>query len=168
MTPTIAIRHREDADLPALGEVLVRVHELDGYPVEGVADPIGWLRVARAIQCWTATVDGQPVGHIALTQAAPEDDAAKVWAEHTGDNIADLAIPVRLFVDPDHRRWGLGRKLMEAVGIEAEAHGKALALDVIEKDRAARRLYEQAGYMRIGNARHGSFVSLIYARRYQI
>lgn len=170
MTPTIAIRPREEADLPALAQVLIRVHELDGYPIQGVADPIGWLRVKRAIACWTVTVDGQPVGHVALTQAATEDDAAKVWVNHTSGNIADLTIPVRLFVDPDHRNLGLGRELMEAVGARAKVLGKDLALDVIEKDRAARRLYSKMGYVPIGEVNHKSaqtdLLALIFLRRH--
>lgn len=34
----VEIRLRRDTNLPALAEVLVRVHIRNGYPVEGVAD----------------------------------------------------------------------------------------------------------------------------------
>jgi hypothetical protein len=37
------IRFRTADDLDQAGSVLVEVYELDGYPVEGVADPRAWL-----------------------------------------------------------------------------------------------------------------------------
>lgn len=41
MTSTVSARPRTDADLPELARILVEVHDRDGYPVEGVADPVG-------------------------------------------------------------------------------------------------------------------------------
>lgn len=151
---TVMIRPRREEDLPALAAVLVRVHELDGYPVEGVADPEGWLRQSHELQSWTAVEDGEPIGQITLTRGLPDDDAARAWQEHTGGDVDRLAIPARLFVDPDQRGTGAGRILMEtAVGF-AHARGLAIAFDVMLKDRAAIRLYERLGAQRVADLTH--------------
>ncbi|MBE1876160.1 hypothetical protein [Myceligenerans pegani] len=92
----IIIRPRQDADIPYLAAALVRVHALDGYPVEGVADPEAWVRHPNEMQSWTADDDGTPIGQITLTRAEPADDAARAWRDETGGNIDRLVIPVRL------------------------------------------------------------------------
>ncbi|PUB28589.1 acetyltransferase (GNAT) family protein [Promicromonospora sp. AC04] len=151
---TLTIRPRHDEDLPALAAALVRVHAQDGYPVEGVADPEGWLRHPNELQSWTATNDTHPIGQVTLSRAVPDDDAARAWQEQTGGDIDRLAIPVRLFVDPDHRGSGAGRLLMEAVVNYARSRGLAIAFDVMLKDRAAIRLYERLGAVRIADLTH--------------
>ena len=151
---TLTIRPRREEDLPSLASTLVRVHAVDGYPVEGVADPEAWLRHPHEIQSWTATDDDGPIGQVSLTRARPEDDAALAWHEHTGGDIDRLAILARLFVDPDHRGSGAGRLLMETARDHARSHGLAVALDVMFKDRAAIRLYERLGAERIGDIDH--------------
>ena len=48
-TNTAVIRERQDSDIPALAAALVEVHQLDGYPVEGVDNPKAWLQLHNAI-----------------------------------------------------------------------------------------------------------------------
>lgn len=148
------VRERRDRDLPALARVLVRVHDVDGYPVEGVADPTAWLRSPVELRSWTALVDGAPVGQITLNAATEQDDAARVWTEHTGGNSADLAIPARLFVDPDHRRSGIARRLMTTALEHATSLNRFVAFDVMDKDTAAIELYERLGATRIASVVH--------------
>ncbi|WP_063629953.1 GNAT family N-acetyltransferase [Nocardia sp. BMG51109] len=148
------VRPREDSDLTELATVLVRVHVRDGYPVEGVSDPQAWLTPPHELAAWTALLDGRPIGHIALTQAAEDDDAAQLWHQTTGRNITELVILLRLFVDPDHRQFGAGTLLMAAAYEHATTHGRAVAFDVMLKDRAAIRLYEKMGCQRIGTITH--------------
>lgn len=150
----IEVRPRRDEDLPALGEVLVRVHQRDGYPVEGVADPIGWLTPPNLLVAWAAVYRRQPVGHAALTRATIEDDAARIWQEYTGESIERLGIPVRLFVDPEYRSQGAGAMLTRTVQEYGREHALALAFDVMLKDRVAIRLYEAAGCIQIGTIAH--------------
>jgi GNAT superfamily N-acetyltransferase len=151
---TVTIRPRREGDLSDLAAVLVRVHALDGYPVEGVADPEGWLRHPNELQSWTAVRDDTPIGQVTLARGEPNDDAASAWHEHTGGDVDRLAIPARLFVDPDHRGSGAGRLLMEAALDFARALGFAVALDVMLKDRAAIKLYERLGAKRISDVTH--------------
>jgi GNAT superfamily N-acetyltransferase len=151
---TVVIRTRREEDIPDLANVLIRVHALDGYPVEGVADPEGWLRHPNELQSWTATEDDKPIGQITLTRATRDDDAARVWNEQTGGDVNRLAIPVRLFVDPDHRGGGGGRLLMKSAVNFAQAQGLAIAFDVMIKDRTAIRLYERLGAKRIAEVIH--------------
>lgn len=150
----VKIRPRENADVPQLAQVLVRVHAQDGYPVEGVAAPQEWLTPPRELAAWIALWDGQPIGHISLTRATDTDDAAILWRRTTGQDFSQLAIPVRLFVDPQHRHRGAGSLLMQAVFAFATGHQLALAFDVMLKDRDAIRLYERLGCQLLGTIVH--------------
>lgn len=154
MPEAITIRQRRDADLPALAAALIRVHAVDGYPVEGVADPEAWLRPPHELMSWTAEEAGTPIGQITLTRATADDDVAQVWHELTGGDIARLAIFARLFVDPDHRTSGIGQRLITAAVGHAHALGLSVAFDVMEKDQAAIRLYERMGARRLGAITH--------------
>lgn len=150
----VTIRPRREEDIPALVAILVRVHELDGYPVEGVAEPEAWLRHRHELQSWSAIEDSKPIGHITLTSATSDDDAARLWHEQTGGCMERLAIPARLFVDPDHRGTGAGRLLMEAAVAFAQVRSLAIAFDVMLKDHSAIRLYERLGAHRIAHLTH--------------
>ncbi|GAA2227788.1 GNAT family N-acetyltransferase [Promicromonospora sukumoe] len=151
---SVTIRPRRGEDIPALATILVRVYERDGYPVEGVAHPEGWLRHDHELQSWTALEGTMPIGQITLTRATACDDAARAWHDHTGGEVAGLAIPSRLFVDSDHRGSGAGRLLMETTIRCAQARQLAVAFDVMLKDRGAIRLYERLGARRISTITH--------------
>ena len=98
------IRPRRPDDLDALADVLVRVHALNGYPVEGVEHPRAWLTPPRQLAAWTALVSDTPVGRIALVKANRDDDAAAMWLRsQAGGGARSVAILVRLFVDPEYR-----------------------------------------------------------------
>ncbi|WP_280268284.1 GNAT family N-acetyltransferase [Nocardia wallacei] len=148
------IRPREGNDLPRLAQSLVRVHAQDGYPVEGVSDPEAWLTPPHELAAWTALLEDQPIGHIALTRATEDDDAAQLWHRTTGRSITELALMVRLFVDPEYRRVGAGTLLMASAYRYATTNGLTVAFDVMLKDRDAIRLYEKMGCQRIGTVTH--------------
>ncbi|MEU7634396.1 MULTISPECIES: GNAT family N-acetyltransferase [Actinomycetes] len=150
----VTIRPRREEDIPVLAAILIRVHELDGYPIEGVADPEGWLRHDSELRSWTAVEDTTPIGQITLTIGAPSDDAARAWYEHTHGDVQFLAIPARLFVAPEHRGTGAGRLLMKTAIEFARARKLAIAFDVMLKDRAAISLYESLGAERVAEIVH--------------
>ncbi len=83
-----------------------------------------------------------------------EDDAARIWQQHIGQDIDHLAIPARLFVDSDHRHQRAGLFLLHEVQAHARHRQLAIAFDVMLKDHAAIRLYETLGCVRIGTITH--------------
>lgn len=150
----VVVRARKTDDLRALADALRRVHALDGYPVEGVADPEVWMTPHGELASWTAEINGHPIGHICLVRATSADDAAQVWADATGGNVQDLAIPVRLFIDPNHRSQGAAYSLMVIAAAHAAQNGMHIAFDVMLKDVQAIRLYERLGCQRLGAVTH--------------
>lgn len=148
------IRPREDTDLESAGAALVDVHRTDGYPVEGVADPVAWLKPAGLISSWVAELDGEIVGHVAISEPQPGDDAVRLWLEQSDDSIEDVAVIGRLFVKTSARRQSIGEKLSLAVVTDPAIRGKRLVLDVMDKDQDAIRLYERLGLRPIGTATH--------------
>lgn len=134
--------------------MLVAVHETDGYPVEGVADPVGWISGPGQLRAWVAELDGQIVGHVALNEPQAGDAAAAAWATTTGGDDDPIAVLGRLFVLSTARGHAIGRRLIEAASDYAASNQLRLVLDVMAKDAAAIALYERLGWTRIGTTEH--------------
>ena len=152
--PDPIIRPRQDDDLEPAGAALVDVHSTDGYPVEGVADPVAWLKPNGLISSWVAELDGRIVGHVAISEPQPGDDAVRLWLEQSDDTIDKVAVIGRLFVTKAAHRKAIGEKLARAVVTDPAVRGKRLVLDVMDKDQDAIRLYERLGLQKIGTATH--------------
>ena len=152
-TGTAIVRERTDADLPGAA-ALVDVHRTDGYPVEGVDDPEGWLTGATLLRAWVAEMDGRIVGHVAVSRPQSDDAAAVMWTG-TSEGAEDaVAVLGRLFVVNAARGHSLGEKLVRAATEYAHRHVIRLVLDVMTKDAAAIQLYERHGWRRIGTTQH--------------
>jgi len=151
---TIHVRTRTETDLETCGAILRRVHELDGYPVEGVTDTDAWLNPPTLTKAWVATLDHKIAGHVLLTSHTQDDDAARLWQEQSGIPQAAITVLGRLFVDPLARGHDAGSHLMKAALQYATRHNITAVLDVMDKDDAAIRLYERAGWRPIGEASH--------------
>jgi len=54
----------------------MKVHETDGYPVEGVDDPEAWIRPPAVLSAWVAEEDGTIVGHVAVIRPQGEGQSA--------------------------------------------------------------------------------------------
>ncbi|KAF4406191.1 GNAT family N-acetyltransferase [Streptomyces lycii] len=152
-TRPLRVRRLTDADVSKAASVLVEVHASDGYPVEGVAQPEEWLRPPGLIASWVAELDGDVVGHVAISRPGGEQ-AASMWLKQSGLDPDRVAVLGRLFVSPAARRRAAGEELMKAAHEYGQAHGVRLVLDVVAKDQAAMRLYERLGWKRIGRAVH--------------
>ena len=147
------VRPFQDADLPGAAAALIEVHATDGYPVEGVADPEGWLRSDGILAAWVAEEDGKIVGHVAVMRPHGED-AVSLWTEQSGDDEEHVAVIARLFVVREARKNSAGERLMQAAMDYGPSHDRRLVLDVMTKDTAAIRLYERLGWLKIGEAEH--------------
>lgn len=149
---TATIRPRTDEDLPALAKVLVEVHATDGYPVEGVDDPLAWLDLPNAIGAWTAEVNRTPVGHVSLTEPGPGDEAPRLFARRFG--AVPTAVLGRLFIAPPARGQGLAQALVATASEAARRIGRRAVLDVMRKDQAAVGLYVRLGWTPLGEVAH--------------
>jgi ribosomal protein S18 acetylase RimI-like enzyme len=87
---------------------------------------------------------------IALSDDVP---AGLAWAR-LDDQQPDLAQLYQVWVAPDFRGRGVGRRLVEAVVAWAQTTGiRVLRLGVTRGDSAAVRLYRRAGFLDVGDAR---------------
>ncbi|MGK5449518.1 N-acetyltransferase family protein [Streptomyces radiopugnans] len=148
------IRPRRDEDISKAAKALVRVHDLDGYPVEGVDQPEAWLTPPKLLRAWVAEAEGSVTGHVAINRPNGEK-AVSLWVDQSQDEEeARVAVLSRLFVAPEARGKDAGGGLMRAAMTYAQREGLRLVLDVLSKDTAAIRLYEKLGWQQIGSSTH--------------
>ncbi|MFJ8857039.1 GNAT family N-acetyltransferase [Streptomyces sp. NPDC102451] len=152
--PKPMVRRREARDLAEVAEVLIAVHKSDGYPVEGVEDPQGWLSPDGLLAAWVAELDGHVVGHVAVNSPRSGDEVAYLWSEKSGAAPSQVGVLARLFVASDARKGSAGQHLMDAAASYARANNLRLVLEVLTKDAAAIRLYERLGWQRFGETEH--------------
>jgi ribosomal protein S18 acetylase RimI-like enzyme len=126
------IRTRDEADLSTCVEALRTVYQASGYPVNWPADPAQWLRPSRTLQAWVAATDDTPLAGHAILRQPP-----------AAGRSAELS---RLFVVPAARRQGVASALLQAAMRAAAANDLDLFLDVTDNLRAARALYQRAGF----------------------
>jgi ribosomal protein S18 acetylase RimI-like enzyme len=67
-----------------------------------------------------------------------------------GDKRAHKAMLYGMYVRPEARRAGVGRRLLEAVIELARRHVELIQLSVIAENEAARRLYAGSGFVEFG------------------
>jgi len=114
---------------------LADVHETSGYPTNWPVDPAQWLTPTDIACAWVATTTAMPVaGHVILRR--PDDGLP-------GPRAVEVS---RLFVAPAARRQGVAQALLDQAIDWATASGLDLVLEVTDELRAARALYEQAGF----------------------
>jgi ribosomal-protein-alanine N-acetyltransferase len=129
----LVIRSRTDVDLDALLAVLRESHRTDGYPLMAKHVTTGWL-TEKGDPAWVAQLDGAVVGHAALS----------------GVPGAELEL-ARLFVSGTSRGNGVAAALVETAERFAASTGSTLALEVLDHNTAAIRLYERRGWVRTGS-----------------
>src|SRR6476620_9158686 len=96
-----------------------------------LADPAGAYE-----SLWVAVADGEVVGSVALRQLTSAERQLK-----------------RMYLRPDQRGRGLGRRLLETALERARADGvSVIRLDTSERMEAARSLYEAYGFRRVSGS----------------
>ncbi|KAF4549509.1 Hypothetical protein D9617_21g097300 [Elsinoe fawcettii] len=163
---TLFVRPRTDQDLPALAEVLRRVHAESGYPVQGIDNPVKFLSDEAVVKAWTLTTpDDRPVGHCIVSEISSQDQRLVKWAEYlwkindasyTNSKARFLSLG-RVFIDPSVHGRGGGEKLVQqALEWTSGVLMRRLVLNVLIKDQAAIALYDRLGWTRYGE---GAFVN---------
>jgi GNAT superfamily N-acetyltransferase len=135
--------------MEALADVLVDC-------VEGGASVSFMLPLPRerALEFWRDVVAGVTRGERALLVA--EDDAGRIVGTvqmilAQPDNQPHRADVAKMLVSRAVRRQGIARRLMAAIDTIAREEGKTvLVLDTVTGSPAS-RLYEQAGWQRVGD-----------------
>lgn len=138
----IRIRNRDAAGIDLCVQALAAVHRTSGYPTNWPVDPSRWLTPPGTIEAWTAGANEMPIaGHVVLRQLPDHP---------TGDGAVEVS---RLFVNPEARRQGIARALLQKAMNWAAANERDLTLEVTDHLRAAIALYERLGFRLAGTKR---------------
>jgi putative acetyltransferase len=94
--------------------------------------------------------DGQPCGCIALQPLAEE-------------GVCEMK---RLYVQPAHRQYGIGKILVEKIIAIAKEKGyETMVLDTLQRMQAAIRLYESAGFVHTSAYYDNPIADVVYMKR---
>jgi [ribosomal protein S18]-alanine N-acetyltransferase len=131
---TLAIRRAHAADLAS-----VYLGELDYIRMIEPGQEARWKdAVASHLEQWAAALDQMFVAEIAGRIVG-----YCFWKDH-----GDEAVLASLYVVPDYRRQGLGRKLLMRFIADAKSHRVHNATLGVQSGNPARLLYEKVGFVR--------------------
>lgn len=155
----LLIRPRTDADLPALGRALVQQQAASGYPHREPLPmaPEDFVARSGALATWTAVLDDEPVGHVAVLpvrdpEVSLEPALSRLWMAGHGlpaDRLAEVGV---YFTATHVRGRGVGAALMRTALDHLAAQGLAPCLDVIPTGSAV-DLYRRTGWREVGRTR---------------
>ena len=112
----------------------------EGLVAEIVATFIASFDPSRE-RCWIADLDGAPVGSLFLAKAS--------------DDVAKLRL---MLIDPAGRGQGLGRRMIaEAIGFARHCGYRKITLWTQSILGAARKIYQEAGFVLVASEPHRSF-----------
>ncbi len=154
---TLTIRPRRDDDLTALGRALVEQQSASGYPHREPLPMPAEEFIARpgSLAAWTAEVDGQPVGHIAVLPVSAdgrEPELARLWSAGHGLPAERLGEVGVYFTASHVRGTGVGSALLRTALADLADRGLAPCLDVVPTG-AAVEVYRRAGWIEVGSTR---------------
>ncbi|MGP6192096.1 MAG: GNAT family N-acetyltransferase [Vulcanimicrobiaceae bacterium] len=136
--------------MPICVGLLQSVHVADGYPAVWPDDAAGWLTPGGFLRGWVASRGSTLVGHIAVATVDGEGDPQ--FALASGRASSQLGEIKRLFVDPAARGAGIARALLNAAVRDVSSRGLHAVLETRADGSVAIRLYERAGWRRIGSS----------------
>jgi GNAT superfamily N-acetyltransferase len=149
-----SVRVRTAGDLERCVSLLGLVHGSDGYPRHWPAQPTEWLAPPNQVAAWVAEGDGLLLGHVALARSG-KDVAAATWSSALGVPVEELLCVSLLFVSPQARGRGVGRRLLSVAEAAAWERGKRPVLEVVSLDRHAVALYRRCGWREVGAVQRG-------------
>ena len=142
------IRRKTTDDASQCFDLLLQVHESDGYPMYLPVDVPVFITPEYEVASWVAERDGCIIGHVALHQASVDPTLAAAQRA-TGLPVERLAVVSRLFTSPSLRRAGIGRSLLRYATDQATARGQRAVLGVGKTLSAPVALYESEGWERV-------------------
>ena len=142
------IREKAHKDATQCLDLLMQVHQADGYPMFLPQDVPGFITPDHEVAAWVGESDGRIVGHVALHRASV-DPALTAARRATGLPPERLAVVSRLFTSPAVRRAGVGRALLRHATRHAAVLGQRAVLDVGQTTTAPVALYESEGCERV-------------------
>jgi GNAT superfamily N-acetyltransferase len=146
----LVVRRRTDGDLQALEQLAARVRAADDYPTFLPGDDYHrFLTRPVALEAWVSVWNERICGHVALNaQSSP----GAMWVLRDAGIVGSVGAVARLLVDPDVRRRGVARALLQTARSAAVAHQRIPVLEVIESSHPAIALYRDAGWVELGRA----------------
>lgn len=139
------VRDATEADAPGIQRVAERAwgadYDMTRETVEAaVRDWYGDERVRAEVAS-----DDSPV-------VVAEDGGVVGFAHGVVSEAEDRGTVLRLYVDPDRRREGIGSALLDAIEERLAADCSRLQATVLAANEAGRRFYEESGYEEVGEA----------------
>lgn len=134
------LRRARPSDLHRLLPLMAAFNRAEGLPFDGARVGVGLARLLRS----------RRLGVVVLAESTADGDLGGYAIGTFGFDL-EFAGPdsflTELFVQPDRRRSGLGRRLLEAVMATLRDDGaRAVTLLVWPENTAARRLYASVGF----------------------
>lgn len=150
----VVIRRRQDADLPALVDILTLQQAQTHYPVRWPwdGDLADFVRRPSELEAWVAEVDGVVAGHVAV-QTVDDDELGRLGSvahERPVDRLRCIGV---LFADRRLPRRGIGSALLARATQQALLDGGAPVLDVVAGHREPVQLYRSRGWREVGRFR---------------
>lgn len=147
------IRHATDADCERIAQIHVRGWQTT-YAGHMPDDYLASLSVAERAEGWRKWLSAD---HFAAIVYLEENEILGYAAWSTRSEAAEL---VGLYIDPDHKRRGIGSRLMTQ--FESETDDRAgRALWILSGNEPARSFYLSFGYRESGETREADVGGVI-------
>jgi GNAT superfamily N-acetyltransferase len=150
----VVVRARQPDDLPVLVGLLGEQQAASSYPIRWpMPFPVERFLVRRTELCaWVAEVDGEVVGHVAVTEV--DRDLADAFLTATGTREpADVAMVSVLFTGTAARGLGAGGRLLDTAVAWIRERRRVPVLDVVPTHHLAAAMYARRGWVEVGRTR---------------